>query len=296
MLPGLANAQDASPDSGTMQREVLVEMTIAPDLMPDPIAKLGVDRHTIQPGVVAEFDRDDEGIRGRSIYLESGTMIVEPLVPSLVWRAVGLIGAPPEVAQAGAAVQLNAGDSMYLPALSREAFRENDRIRITNPGSEPAVQLGVHLHESGGGFSHPQGYSYSGGVEYYSKSGLEQIQAGDTLFRLTRITAEPGVPLPIPEGAVVTFYQIDAGEITQTFPQTNSSLRFRAGQAFPAQPDQKLRVSSDGPAQIMEIAVIPSVSAENVGTPTSATPDSTIGTPMTITVTNAVRHPIGTVG
>jgi hypothetical protein len=258
--------QVASPVSDTMQREIVVEMTILPEQMPENLVKALVDIHTVQPGIVAEFGWDDEGIRGRSMYLLAGTLIVEPLLPSPVWWASSPIGADPEIVQPGDSVELNVGDSMYLPAMNEDVIGENDRILISNPGDVEAVQIGIHLHEEGGGFSGPIGYDYSHGAGYYDPDGLEQMKAGATLIRVTDISAEPGTLLPFAEGAIATYYQIVTGEVTQSVSGTAINRRWPAGMTKvidAAEPASELHVTSGEPAHVIEFAVIPSASGEN---------------------------------
>lgn len=293
-LPAQASAQEATPAPTSLERQTLVEMTISPDQMPEELAKLGFDRHTVMPGVVAEFDQADEGIRGRTMYLESGTLVVEPLVPSPVWRNGSPIGSDPELAQPGEKVRLEVGDSMYLPAMREDEFGPDDRIRISNPGTEPAVQIGVHLHENPGTFSPPSGYSYSNGAVAALSAELEQVTAGDTMFRLSRMTADPGAILPFPEGAVTVFYQVDAGELSNAIKgSSDRPQRVPAGMATVANSmalNQEISVTSEEPAQIVELAVFPSALPP---APDNAPPEGTaLASPAAVTAPIGGEHPI----
>ena len=266
LLPTLASAQEATPSDQPAGRQVLYEMNLSPADMPKKLAKIGFDRVTIAPGFDVTFDKYAEGIRGRGSYVESGELLVYPLAPSPVWRGNDEIGTAAVIFQPGEEIRLTPGDSMLIPAMLTTEFGPDEGIRMANPGTVDAVHVGFHLHQAGGTFFSPPGYSYTHGQEYYGVDGLAQVSADDTVFRLTRITAEPGTILPLTDGTVVTFYQINAGELTYTKTGASTSDQlWEAGRSGKVEQDpaftHEVRVTGDSQVEVLELAVIPSAPA-----------------------------------
>ena len=280
-LPATITAQDATPITPSIERQVLFEMTLMPADLPDQFVKLDFDRSTVAPGADITFGALDEGIRGRGLYLESGELLVKSLVPSPVWRGNEEIGAPPEVVQPGGEIHLAAGDSMLIPVMATSEIAENTGIRLANPATVAAVFVGFHLHEQGGTFSYPQGLAFTSGSDFVDLDSLARIKAGATLFRVTRMTAEPGAILPLSDDAVVTFFLVEEGRVAYTATGAGGSFtkRVPAGQSIAVQsrPDltSEVKVTGNKPAVVFEMAVIPSApAAEESEVPASATPDA----------------------
>lgn len=209
---------------------------------------------------MAEFDAEDEGIRGCGYYGESGEHFVD--IP--VWRGAADATARPEIFEPGTEVQLSPGESVFSPVLSPIDFDSGDVIRYTNPSDEQRISIGFHLHDAPGTFSPPAGYSFTTGYSYYDLRGLAWIEAGDTVFRLNQVIAQPGSVIPIDSDAVVTFFQIDAGELVYTrsdddgFTMTWTPVNFAGKVSFHPDVAHEVLVTGDVAFEGFELVVLPS--------------------------------------
>ena len=125
----LALAQDASPAGS--QGEVLYEITVPPEAIPDSLGKIVVDEWTVAPGTDVSIPYDNEGILGRGMYLESGGLTVTPAYDALLWTGEIAQSGSPVIAPAGEGVALAAGDvCCYPPSRATNSTR---RPRSASP-------------------------------------------------------------------------------------------------------------------------------------------------------------------
>ena len=151
--PGVAaTAQEGQAAAGdeSATDEPLFEITIPPALMPTVLGKINLERHELSPGFEASIGIENEAIRGKSLYLDEGELVVTPMVGAPAWRGGEAAGGNPEVAHAGSPVGLSAGDAVHR--LSRARFEPGES---TTPDEDAAlvlaqVESGV-LGQSAGG-------------------------------------------------------------------------------------------------------------------------------------------------
>lgn len=70
------------------------------------------------PGVEAVIGIDNEGIRGRFLYVESGQLKIVPMVDSPIWLDGAALGGFAAIAGAGEEVQLEVGDLIFIPVIA----------------------------------------------------------------------------------------------------------------------------------------------------------------------------------
>jgi hypothetical protein len=251
-LPALG--QETSPAGG--QGEVLYEITVPEAAIPDAVWKIVADEWTVAPGTDVTIPHDNEGILGRGMFVESGQLAVTPAYDALLWTGEAAQGGSPATVPAGQPVSLAVGDLLLVPAIPREELDPAAEVGIANAGTDPAVVFAFHMHwwENFPGW--PAGIRSAPGVTFVGRPELERAQAGDTTFRLTKRTAPPGNPLSFPQDAAIVFDYLKSGTIgigerTRSVPGT--------GSAFATEPDPPMAATSDGPAEVLELAVIPSV-------------------------------------
>ncbi len=247
-----ALAQDASPVPA--QDEVLYEITVPPEAIPDSLGKIVVDEWTVAPGTDVSIPYDNEGILGRGMYLESGELTVTPAYDALLWTGEAVRGGSPVIAPAGVAVAMTAGDVLLLPAVPRDQLDPAAEVGIANPGTSDAQVFAFHMHwwESFPGW--PEGIRSTPGITFGWWDELARVSGGDTTFRLTRLSAQPGEALPFPDDAAFVFDYLKSGVLSD-WTILGSGPKERA---VDVERPQHV-VTGDVPAEVLELAVIPSV-------------------------------------
>ena len=172
-LPALA--QEASPVPA--QDEVLYEITVPPEAIPDSLGKIVVEEWTVAPGTDVSIPYDNEGILGRGMYLESGGLTVTPAYDALLWTGEAIRGGPPVIAPAAEGVALAAGDVLLLPAVPRDQLDPAAEVGIANPGTSDAQVFAFHMHwwESFPGW--PRGIRSTQGITFGWWDELTRVQA-----------------------------------------------------------------------------------------------------------------------
>ena len=104
--------------------------------MSDQLERINTGGLTIAPGVEVVLGTDIEPIRGRVLYLESGGLVVTPMVDSPVWLGGAALGGSPDIAPAGEAVKLEPGTSSSsrssLSPTSCRAPRPSSPTRVSS--------------------------------------------------------------------------------------------------------------------------------------------------------------------
>jgi hypothetical protein len=259
-----ALAQDASPAPG-VDRDVLFDVTVPVDAMPDELGKINLERQTIAPGMDARIEAGNEAIRGRVLMVDTGELIITPMADAWVWRADVSTGGPGTVAAAGEPVALVTGDVLLIPAIPSDELDPAGAVGIANPGDAETAILGFHMHQLGGVFpGWPTGMSGIGSPTIDSASAMEAVSAADTAFRMTRLAAQPGAIITPPDEALFTFYHVEDGALEQTTtgPEGTSTRSWLPGWdgtiVAMADVEQSMTVTGDGPAVLLELAVTPS--------------------------------------
>ena len=215
-----AAAQEASPAASgpnEVTSEELFEVTLPPGVMSDQLERINTGGLTVAPGVEVVLGTDIEPIRGRVLYLESGGLVVTPMVDSPVWLGGAALGGSPDIAPAGEAVKLEPGDLIFLPVIAVGDLVPGATITIANLGVEPAVTRGFHAHayESFPGW--PDGITENEGVaEASDQDAMAAVVAGDVTFRSTRLTAPVGSSLPLDDAALFTLVDVYDGKVERT--------------------------------------------------------------------------------
>ena len=210
-----ASPEASGPDEATT--ELLFEVTLPPGVMSDQLERINTGGLTIAPGVETVLGTDIEPIRGRVLYLESGRLVVTPMVDSPVWQGGAALGGSPVTVPAGEAVALEPGDLIFLPVIPVGDLVSGATITIANPGAEPAVTRGLHAHayESSPGW--PDGITENEGVaEASDQDALAAVVAGDVTFRSTRLTAPVGSSLALDDAALFTMIDVYDGKVERT--------------------------------------------------------------------------------
>jgi hypothetical protein len=266
-LPALA--QEASPSpvaSGPTEvtEELLFEVTLPPGAMGERLERINSGGLVIAPGIEAVIGTDNEGIRGRFMYVESGHLLVTPMVDSLIWLAGTALGGTVSIAQAGEAVRLEPGDLIFLPVIAVDDLVPGTTIIVANPGSEPAETRGFHAHayESfpgwPGGITENEGFAEANDAE-----DLAAAVAGDVTYRLTRLTVPVGASVPLDDAALFTLVDVHEGKVQRTVSGNGDEAppfwNAIHGGYLPGLPDwtYDLVVGGDSPAVVDELAVLP---------------------------------------
>jgi hypothetical protein len=291
-LPALA--QDASPAPGVIQRDVLFDVTVPVDVMPDELTKINLERQTIAPGMAGIIDAGNEAIRGRVLMVDAGELVITPMADAWVWQADDSTGGTGTVAAAGEPVALATGDILLIPAIPPDELDPAGVVGIANPGDVETVILGFHMHQSGGAFpGWPTGMSGVGSPTVSTAAAMDAVSAGDTAFRMTRLTAQPGATITPPDDALFTFYRVEEGTLEQTTTGPGGTFTGRLvpglGATMEVLPDveRSLTVIGDKPAVLLELAVTPSVEmvAPGASAPTAA--EAPTAYPVIVTGTEA---------
>lgn len=264
---GTALAQDDVSGETEAMSEVVWELAIPNEALPDDFVKLVMEDWTLDPGIdtSGEFASvlGNEALRGRGLVIESGEVDVTPATEAMLWP--GAKG-DPETVLAGEMVRLGVGDAIYLPAIPDADVDKEAPMAFVNPGTEPATARSFHLHQNGGSF-----YGYLPGIALgpwdmaggFDATTLEAINRADVVLRLTRMTGAPGALLPaaaapafglyyVEDGHVVRVTSGPGGEFVFDWPAGENGLLSRTEEV-----DASLRVVGDSDATLFEFAAIP---------------------------------------
>ena len=294
----LAQAREASGEPGEVTAELLFEVTLPPGVMSDELERINTGGLTVAPGVEAVLGTDIEPMRGRLLYVESGEIVVTPMVDSPVWQGGAALGGTPQTVPAGEAVQLAPGDLIFLPVVAASDIVSGATTTIANPGTEPAVLRGFHGHARTGGspaFAWPDGIAENEGfVEASDQDAMAAIMADGATFRATRLTAPVGASLPLDDSAMFTMVDVYDGKVerTVTAPEGYAPPFWNPikGGFVPASPDWTfdLVVGGDSPAVVHELAVLPA--APGAAAADEQT-DLILDIPAVVTVTDPATTP-----
>ena len=92
------------------------------------------------------------------------------------------------------------------------------------------------------------------------------MSGGDTIFRLTRLSAQPGEALPFPDDAAFVFDYLKSGALSDW------TTWARGPRSVPWTEPPQLIVAGDVPAEVLELAVIPSVETVAAAEPEASAP------------------------
>ena len=268
LLSGLSVAAvaqtEGSATTDALTSEVLFEVTIPAEAVPERLTKMNTLILTVDPGVEASIGSANEAMRGRALYLDEGELIIEPMADALVWRGDEVLGGSPETVTAATPTELAAGDLIFLPAIADAALDPAAAVRVQNPGTVPAVTLGFHTHAAGGGFlGWPDGFTGAGTAEYANPDAMELVMDGEATFRLSRMIAESGTAVPVSEDAVFSMVEVLDGEVEHTVTGAGGDnvMTWQAGRGgvVSSTPETTIDLAAvgDTPAVVMEVAVIP---------------------------------------
>ena len=256
---------EESATTDALTSEVLFEVTLPAEAVPERLTKMNTLILTVDPGVEASIGSANEAMRGRALYLDEGELIIEPMADALVWRGDDVLGGSPETVTAATPTELAAGDLIFLPAIPDAALDPDAAVRVQNPGTVPAVTLGFHTHAAGGGFpGWPDGVTGAGMAEHANPDAMGLVMDGEATFRLSRMTAESGTAVPVSDDAMFSMVEVLDGEVERTLTGAGGDdvRTWQAGQGgviFRApEVTIDLVAVSDTPVAMMEVAVVPS--------------------------------------
>lgn len=270
---GLALAQDDASGETEAMSNVVWELAIPGEALPDDFVKLVMEDWTLDPGIDTSGAfasvLGNEALRGRGLVIESGEVEITPATEAMLWR--GAAGDPAS-SPAGETVRLGVGDAIYLPAIPDADVDKEVPMAFVNPGTEPATARSFHLHQNGGSF-----YGYLPGITLgpwdmagsFDATTREAMNGVDILFRLTRTTGEPGALMPIADAPAFGLYFVEDGHVEQVtsgpggefvfdWPAGRNGLLSRTEKT-----DASLRVAGDGEATLFEFAAIPQGTASD---------------------------------
>jgi hypothetical protein len=264
---GTALAQDDASDPAEATTEVLWELRIPSQALPDDFVKLVMEDWTFAPGTDTADSYPsmlgNEALRGRGLVIESGEVSITPATEVMLWR--GTEG-DPEMHPAGEPVILDVGDAIFLPAIPDEEVERDAPIVFANPGTDPATARSFHTHQNGGSF-----YGYlpdvtlgpwdmAGGFDPATREAMNGV---DVTFRLTRASGQPGAGLPTATAPAFGLYFVEEGDLEQVTSGPGGEFVF----AWPAgrnglMPtnegvEQELHVVGETEATVLEFAAIP---------------------------------------
>ena len=266
-LGGAVLAQDEVSGETEAMPDVVWELTIPSEAIPDDFVKLIMEDWTLDPGIDTSGESasvlGNEALRGRGLVIESGEVEITPATEAMLWR--GAEG-DPAFSAAGEPVRLGAGDAIYLPAIADADVDKAAPMAFVNPGTEPATARSFHLHQNGGSF-----YGYLPGITLgpwdmaggFDATTQEAMHGVDILLRLTRMTGAPGAAMPAAAAPAFGLYFVEDGHVEQVtrgpggefvydWPAGQNGLLPRAEGV-----EASLRVTGDGEATLFEFAAIP---------------------------------------
>lgn len=264
---GTALAQDDASGETEAMSEVVWELAIPNEALPDDFVKLVMEDWTLDPGIDTSGELTsvlgNEALRGRGLVIESGEVDVIPATEAMLWP--GAKG-DPETVPAGEMVRLGVGDAIYLPAIPDADVDNEVPMAFVNPGTEPATARSFHLHQNGGSF-----YGYLPGIALgpwdmaggFDATTREAIDGVDIVLRLTRMTGAPGALMPAAAAPAFGLYYVEDGHIERVasgpggefvfdWPAGTNGLLSRTEEV-----EASLRVAGDGEATLFEFAAIP---------------------------------------
>jgi hypothetical protein len=282
MLLGGAGSMVAAQDDASGETEamsdVVWELAIPSEAIPDDFVKLVMEDWTLDPGIDTGGEYvsvlGNEALRGRGLVIESGEVEITPATEAMLWR--GAQG-DPELSVAGEPVRLGIGDAIYLPAIPDADVDKEAPMAFANPGSEPATARSFHLHQNGGSF-----YGYLPGITLgpwdmaggFDDTTHEAMNGVDILLRLTRMTGAPGASMPAAAAPAFGLYFVEDGDVEEVTsgPGGEFVYDWPAGQNGLLPPrtegvEAGLRVTGDGEATLFEFAAIPQGSASDLVEP-----------------------------
>lgn len=262
-LGGTALAQDEP--SGATASEVVWELLIPSEALPHDFVKLVVEDWTLAPGAdttdSAASVLKNEALRGRGLVVENGQLLITPATDAMLWRVAE---GDPQASAAGETVTLAVGDAIFLPAGPVDEADSETPIGIANPGTEAVTARSFHTHQSRGSFyGYPQGLTLGDWdmADSFEPAAKEALNGVDVLFRLSRITGEPGAPMPTTDPVAMYFVEAGALELTSSGPGGESVFEWPTGKnglmVRLEGLENTLRVAGDADATALEFAAIP---------------------------------------
>lgn len=266
-MGGSVIAQAEEADLETATEEVLWELSVPSEALPDDFVKLVIEDWTIAPGTDTTGSTasvlGNEALRGRGLVIETGKLIITPATEAMLWR--GTTGGP-RMSPAGEPVTLAVDDAIFLPAVPDDEVDADAPIIIVNSGADAATARSFHTHQSGGSFL---GYLTGLTLGDWDMAGdfqaatREALNGVDVDFRLTRTTGQPGTVIPIVAAPATGLYFVVEGELEQVSsgPGGEVTSKWSAGKngLVPRTEgvEQSLRVVGDQAATVLEFAAIP---------------------------------------
>jgi hypothetical protein len=261
MCLALGGAPAAAQD-GSVTEDVLFEVVIPASAVPDPLGTLYFEAQTLDPGVDGVIGAKVENMRGRTLYVDAGELVIEPMADALLWRQEATRGGEPEDVPAGTSVSLEEGDLILLPAIPSDKLDPEAVIGIANPGTETTVTYGFHLCSGGGTPLWPKGMTNiqpAGGVRAWVQE-VSPLASEDAVIRMTRTTLEPGATVGLDEDALFALYRLESGTIDVSFTSMTNDERltraWKPGGTLPhryGKTDWELRATSDTPASMLTL-------------------------------------------
>lgn len=251
---------------GPATEGTIFEVTVPSSLLSTDLERINTGGLAIAPGTEAVMGIDNEAIRGRLFFVESGSVEVTPLVDSLVWHGAAALGAAPRFAPAGEVAPLQPGDLVFLPVVGAHELEPGSTTTIANPGTEQAVLRGFHAHARGGGWpGWPAGIADNEGFSEGNDQDLMAVLMADgATFRWQNLTAPAGSSLPLDAAALATMVDVLAGKVERRAVDTASAplaLFWNPihGGVIPgdATGTVDLVVAGDDPAVVQMMAILP---------------------------------------
>jgi hypothetical protein len=261
----IAQAEEAELETATI--EVIWELPVPSEALPDDFVKLVIEDWTLAPSTdTAESTASvlgNEALRGRGLVIETGELSVTPATEAMLWR--GTTG-DPQMSPAGEPVTLAVGDAIFLPAVPDDEVDRDAPIVIVNAGAGAATARSFHTHQSGGSYlGFPTGLTLGewNMASDFQAATREALNGVDVVFRLTRTTGQPGAIVPIVAAPAIGLYFVAEGELEQVSsgPGGEITSKWPAGKngLVPRTEgvEQTLHVVGDQAATVLEFAAIP---------------------------------------
>lgn len=273
---GYQAAPAATPGPSPVERTQLYDIVVPPTMMPDNLSKMVASFWIIDPGVDATIEQENEAIRGRAMYLASGSLDVSPAVDAPFWKADVANGGDPVVIPAGEAAHLEAGDVFLLPAVPKADLDPAGVVRIVNPGDVEARVFALHLHEAMGQFfGWPDGIRDVGPESEVSDTKkTAEMRLHPMVLRLSEITAVPDTVIPqVEEAEFVGYFVLDGSLMYEGLGGGGATWHnpWPAGQGgwIISLPNvtHTVTVMGDGPARFYELAILSGEPLEEAATP-----------------------------